>query len=62
MVCPVTVVTSYNYLCFIIDEELSFKLHVKNLISKLRVKLGFYYRHKSCFSLRAWRLLISATF
>jgi len=35
-------VTSYKYLGFIIDEELSFKLHVKKLISKLRVKLGSF--------------------
>lgn len=29
---------------------------------KLRVKLGFYYRNKSCFSLRAQEFMISATF
>lgn len=55
-------VASYKYLGLVIDGELSFKAHMKNLASKLRLKLGFYYRNKAWFSLRARKFLISATF
>ena len=55
-------VTSYKYLGLIIDGELSFKAHIKYLVSKLRVKLVFYYRNKACFPPKARKFLISATF
>lgn len=59
---PVELVSHYKYLGFLLDHELSFKTHIAGLVSKLRVKLGFFYRNKSCFSLKARKLLVSATF
>lgn len=55
-------VASYKYLGLVIGGELSFKACMKNLASKLRLKLGFYYRNKAWFSLRARKFLISGTF
>uniref|UniRef100_A0A8C1PPA9 Reverse transcriptase domain-containing protein n=1 Tax=Cyprinus carpio TaxID=7962 RepID=A0A8C1PPA9_CYPCA len=55
-------VSSYKYLGLWIDEKLTFKVHIDKLVRKLRVKLGFYFRNKSCFTLQARRKLISATF
>lgn len=34
---------------FLLDRELSFKAHIDQLISKLKVKLGFFYRNKASF-------------
>lgn len=58
----IELVKSYKYLGFILECDLSFKSHIANLASKLKVKLGFYYRNKSCFSLRARKLLVSSSF
>ena len=55
-------VSVYKYLGFYLDENLSFKYHIECLTKKLRVKLGFYYRNKSCFSFNARKRLIQATF
>uniref|UniRef100_A0A3B3BNA3 Reverse transcriptase domain-containing protein n=1 Tax=Oryzias melastigma TaxID=30732 RepID=A0A3B3BNA3_ORYME len=55
-------VNSYKYLGFILDSELSFKRHVASSLHKLKMKLGFYYRNKSCFSLKARKFLVAATF
>ena len=38
------------------------KFQIDKLVWKLRVKLGLYFRNKSCFTLQARRKLISATF
>ena len=46
----------------LIDDRLSFKPHVENLVKKLRVKLGFFFRHKSCFSFLTRKKLIATTF
>lgn len=65
LICQGTVielVSSYKYLGFHVDERLNFKYHILNLVSKLRVKLGFYFRNRSCFSLGARKRLVSATF
>lgn len=43
-------VTSYKYVGFILDQELSFNDHIQKLTRKLRVKLGFFYCNKACFS------------
>lgn len=51
-------VTIDKYPGLIIDGELSFRVHVQNVISNLRVKLAFYYRNKSCFSF-LWSPLFS---
>ncbi len=55
-------VSCYNYLGFLLDEKLSFKPHVDNLVKKMRVKLSFYYRNKACFNLKARKELVAATF
>ena len=55
-------VSAYKYLGIWIDEKLTFKVHIENLVRKLRVKLGFYFRNRSCFSLQARKRLINATF
>ncbi len=57
----IEVVSNYKYLGFLLDRELSFKLHIENLL-KLRLKLGFFYRNRLCFSLRARKLLVSSMF
>ena len=56
------VVACYKYLGIWLDNCLSFKLQVNNLLKKLRVKLGFFFRHKSCFSLEARKRLVCVTF
>jgi len=45
-------VSSYKYLGLRIDEKLTFKVHIDKLVRKLTVKLAFYFRHKSYFTLR----------
>lgn len=59
---PIELVSSYKYLGFVLEQDLSFKLHVENLLSKLRLKLGFYYRNSACFSQSARKKLVEATF
>ena len=54
--------TSYKYLGIIVEENLTFKLHIDSLVSKLRLKLGFFFRNKSCFSFQVRNHLISTTF
>ena len=51
------VVACYKYLGIWLDDCLTFKRHVNNLLNKLRVRLGFFYRNKSCFSLEARKRL-----
>lgn len=58
----IDLVSSYKYLGFVLEEDLSFKLHVKQLVSKLKLKLGFYYRNSACFSQSARRKLVEATY
>ena len=55
-------VTSYKYLDILIDESLSFKLHIDKLVSELKLKLGFFFRNKSCFSMQVIKHLITTTF
>lgn len=45
----VELVQSYKFLDILIDHCLSFKAHIENLASKVKVKLGFFFRNKSCF-------------
>lgn len=50
-------------LCVCLDNCLTFKQHVDNLVSKLeRLEVAFFFRHKSCFSLEARRRLVASTF
>lgn len=46
-------VCSYKYLGFILDEIMCFILHIKQLLTKLKLKLGFYLRNRSCFTQKA---------
>lgn len=55
-------VSSYKYLGIWIDDKLSFNEHITALVKKLKVKLGFYYRNKSCFTFSARKKLVEATF
>ena len=55
-------VACYKYLGIWLDDCLTFKRHVNNQLKKLRVRLGFFYRNKSCFSLEARKRLVSVTF
>lgn len=41
----IDVVHSFKYLGVLIDDQLSFKPHLQNLITKLKLKLGFFYCH-----------------
>ena len=57
----IEVVTSYKYLGILIDDGLSFKLYIQQLTKKMKLKLGFYFRNKACFSFEARRRLVLAT-
>lgn len=55
-------VLNYKYLGFTLDQELSFKAHINKLVTKLRAKLGFFFRNRTCFSLRVRKKIVTATF
>ena len=55
-------VSQYKYLGIIIDDALSFKPHIQQLLKKLKIKLGFYFRNKSCFSFEAKKDLLLQPF
>ena len=55
-------VTTYKYLGFIIDQNLSFKSQTENVVSKQNIKFCFFNREKSCVSFQTRTYLISATF
>lgn len=55
-------VKSFKYLGILIDDSLSFKGHVEHLVRKLRLKIGFYFRNRLCFSFNAKKKLVAATF
>ena len=55
-------VNSYKYLGNLIDDSLTFKPHVLYLVKKLRLKLGFYFRNKLCFSFNVKKQLVATTF
>lgn len=52
----------YKYLGILIDDQLSFKFHINKLVQKLKLKIGFYFRNKACFSWKTRRRLVAATF
>lgn len=58
----IEIVTSYKYPGIIIDQNLSFKTHIEDLVSKLRIKLGFLLRDRSNFSLKARKSFTLGTF
>ncbi len=46
----VTSVSEYkSIIIIIIDNKLRFSSHIKYLSKKIKKKLGFYFRNKSCF-------------
>lgn len=55
-------ISQYRYLGFLIDESLTFVPHVQQLVKRLKVKLGFYFRINSCLSFEAKKRLVAATF
>ena len=54
--------SSYKYLGIWLDDKLSFKVNVDNLVTNLKLKLGFYFRNKAGFPLMARKKLVQATF
>lgn len=57
-------VASSKYLSILFDSHLSFKLHIDELISKLKLNISFYYysfRNRTLFSFTARKYLVSAT-
>lgn len=51
-------VAVYKYLGIWLDSALTFKPHIVKLQSKVRARLGFLYRNKSCFTRPAKYLLV----
>ena len=58
----IEVVLIYKYLGVLIDDSLSFKPHIDHLVKKLKLKLGFFFRHKICFSFEVKKRLVTAKF
>ena len=56
------IVSTFKYLGIILDDNFSFKPHIENLAKKLKVRLGFYFRNKACFSFHSKKRLVAATF
>lgn len=57
----IEVVHEYKYLGVLIDDSLTFKPHIEKLVKKLKLKLGFFFCNKLCFSLEVKKHLVSAT-
>ena len=55
-------VPHYKYLGIWLDEKLTFNTHIEILIKKLRMKLGFFYRNRSCFPWPTRKRLIESLF
>lgn len=58
----IEVVHEYKYLGVLIDNSLTFKPHIEQLVKKLKLKLGFFFRNKLCFSFEVKKRLVTATF
>ncbi len=57
----IALVSAYKYLGIIIDDTRRFDSYMNYLRLKLKKQLGFYFRHKSCFSFNARKKLVSGT-
>ena len=55
-------VSVYKYLGIWLDDKLTFKHHIDNLVTKLRQKIGCLYRNKTSFPILCRRRIIEATF
>ena len=53
-------VSTYKYLGIWLDAKLSFKQHIEQLTKKIKVKIGFLYRKKSCFSQSNRKTIVQA--
>lgn len=53
---------SYKYLGIWIDGKLLFNVYIAKLVRKLKVKIGFYFRNKFCFTFSAKKKLVEAPF
>ncbi len=58
----IALVSEYKYLGIIIDDTLRFNSYINYLRLKLKKRLVFYYRNKSCFSFNARKKLVAGTF
>lgn len=58
----IELVHTYKYLGILIDDSLTFKPHVENLVKNLKLKLRFYFQNKLCFSFNTKKRLVAATF
>ena len=45
-----------------LDDKLSFKIHIDELCKRLKIKLGFLYRNRTCLSPTNRRQIVQATF
>ena len=59
---PLERVSCYKYLGIWIDDKLSFKSHVAELLKKLKPLLAFFYRNKSCLPQYSRKQIVLATF
>ncbi len=55
-------VKEYKYLGIIVNDALSFNSHITQPKKKLKIKLGFYFRNKFCFSFNVRKKLVTTTF
>lgn len=58
----IELVHTYKYLGILIDDSLTFKPHVENLVKNLKLKLRFYFQNTLCFSFNTKKRLVAATF
>ncbi len=58
----IELVKEYKYLVIIVDDVLSFGSHITQLKKKLKIKLGFYFMNKICFSFNVLKKLVTTTF
>ncbi len=58
----IKLVKEYKYLGIIVDDVLSFSSHISQLKKKFKIKLGFYFRNKFCFSFNVRKKLVTTTF
>ncbi len=54
----IQIVECYKYLGIWLNTTLTFKTHVAHLTSKLRIKIWFLYRNKSCFSFASQKTIV----
>ncbi len=57
----IELVKEYKYLGIIVDDVLSFASHITQM-KKKKIKLGFYFRDKFCFSFNVRKKLVTTTF